>query len=478
MWHPRSLRDRKTQLLVLLGTCSIVCVLAFFWWIANLNATVTYATGSGEHPGLDTNRSMWVRILFADVTTASPLMVLSTFAFPLIVYVIVRKRQDLPGWLASGYPESWKDFLIWVGLAATLFGMLVALSAVGTDGTREQLTRLIAGTSTALVSSLVALVAAFSAHVLQAAMGKLELTAGAEDIGLDDSIVGLKDRVDQLDDSFRGLGNHVGELTLDIERLSVASDMILTTLFEPLNKLTPIIENLDSRVKSISDALSSLPASLSPLADHMSKIGSVLTKSKATQDEQLEELKGLRDIENQQLALLGEHAAAQHGQLADFRADVESAANQASRTRQEMLQVLRAVLDAEQRQLSLVEEYTPAEQKKSRQKQIEYLQLIRALSRTQMSLEEKMLERLGECCERLEHAECLVDLKESQAAACDHTQSILEICTTMSQAAVREREAMASGASGYLDACRNRSESGNGRGDAHLLSVPRTTGNS
>ena len=126
------------------------------WWVTNLVAAICYFWAYGENVPKAEEQALWFRFLTADLTTASPGMMLATFLFPISAIWYRRLGWSLPDWLSDGFPRHWTLFVIYLGLAATLFGMVVALSAVGTknmhsaERQQQQLTQLIAGTSTGI----------------------------------------------------------------------------------------------------------------------------------------------------------------------------------------------------------------------------------------------------------------------------------------------------------------------------------------
>jgi hypothetical protein len=158
----------RKQPFVLLVLCCVITASSFAVWVYNVCVTVHDPTGITGWGG------SW-RWLAADQTTLSPLMILLTFAIPLATWVYPRvyPGRAVPQWLVRGFGRPFYQFVLYAGLFGTLAGMILALSAVGASSTldkSQQLSQLIAGTATALISSLVALVAAAFAYVLQGVM--------------------------------------------------------------------------------------------------------------------------------------------------------------------------------------------------------------------------------------------------------------------------------------------------------------------
>jgi len=112
--------------------------------------------------------------LVVDLSTVSTLVPVLLFLFPLI-QAIRAKHGHLPvpatgnEWMP--YPPHFPYFLIMLGLFGTLYGLLIGLAGSGveefiahrptTNSISQSLTRLLAGTSTAIWSSLMGLTGAF-----------------------------------------------------------------------------------------------------------------------------------------------------------------------------------------------------------------------------------------------------------------------------------------------------------------------------
>jgi membrane protease YdiL (CAAX protease family) len=130
MSNERSVRIGRLG--TLRGFCVAAALVIAVWLVVNGVATFRYFAAYGESTASSEGQSLWYRFFTADLTTASPLMMLATFLFPLYAMRCRRKGRPLPDWLSDGFPRHWNLFVIYLGLAATLFGMVVALSAVGT----------------------------------------------------------------------------------------------------------------------------------------------------------------------------------------------------------------------------------------------------------------------------------------------------------------------------------------------------------
>lgn len=126
---------------------------------------------------LTANWFAWLSPLGADLSVVSTAVPVLLFAFPL--WHGWRRLQDLRhdpssvSHVVDPYPEHFPFFCIMLGLYGTLYGMMVGLSSSGisglaasaptSEGIRNALDRLLSGTATALLSSIVGMIGAFLA---------------------------------------------------------------------------------------------------------------------------------------------------------------------------------------------------------------------------------------------------------------------------------------------------------------------------
>lgn len=116
------------------------------------------------------------QILSADLSTVSTLIPLMILAFPLGQLIRLYLKRDSDPTLAQRlgpdpYPSHFGFFQVMLGLTGTLYGMYIGLDVSGVselagqsptaDSIRQSLDRLLGGTATALLSSLVGLIGAF-----------------------------------------------------------------------------------------------------------------------------------------------------------------------------------------------------------------------------------------------------------------------------------------------------------------------------
>ena len=155
-------------------------------------------------------------LLSADLSTVSTLIPVLMLLYPLVQAIRILRRQETdPGFVqqleATPYPPHFGFFMIMLGLTGTLYGMFIGLNVSGVaelagqaptpEAIRRSLDRLLGGTATALLSSLVGLIGAFfaSRSIIPAIFRRV---AG---ITSDDSPITLSETIDQLTCDLRGL---------------------------------------------------------------------------------------------------------------------------------------------------------------------------------------------------------------------------------------------------------------------------------
>jgi len=112
-----------------------------------------------------------LELLSSDFSTVSTLIPVLICLFPIVSLNKLQKNYNTEITETFPYPENFPFFLVMLGLAGTLYGLLIGLDSSGlsaldseTSGApeiRETIDRLLDGTATALLSSLVGIVGAF-----------------------------------------------------------------------------------------------------------------------------------------------------------------------------------------------------------------------------------------------------------------------------------------------------------------------------
>ena len=195
----------------------------------------------------------------ADLSTISTLVPVMMLAFPLVQGWRVLRAGDRAGAVvremqADPYPPHFAFFLVMLGLVGTLYGMLIGLqsSGVGSFGSggptpesvQVTLDRLIGGTATAILSSLVGIVGAFV--VARPVPWLFRRLTGVEQ-----------------EESRRTLTDTLDGLTRDLQALGSASRNLTSQLQPTL--LPDLLKRLDRVETGLQDAV----RHLAPLDGHL-----------------------------------------------------------------------------------------------------------------------------------------------------------------------------------------------------------------
>jgi hypothetical protein len=240
---------RRRSLLLLALVCFIPLPPVFLAWLVNVELAIrAFAPGWSCLQALMPRLFAALAAFGADLSTVSTGVPVLMLAYPLAQALRVARRLDTdPGFAhrleADPYPPHFGFFLVMLGLTGTLHGMLIGLDVSGVEGfaasapsasaIRGSLDRLLAGTATALLSSLVGLIGAFLAAKpipwlfrriagIEADESKRTITETVERLTEDlrglsqasrvfaarlrpESLGGLLDRLDRQEASFQGL---------------------------------------------------------------------------------------------------------------------------------------------------------------------------------------------------------------------------------------------------------------------------------
>lgn len=259
----------------------------------------------------------------ADLSTISTLVPVLLFAFPLVQ--AWRVRRALPRdpefamhLEADPYPPHFAFFLVMLGLVGTLYGMMIGLDLSGVsdlageplsqDAIRRSLDRLLGGTATALLSSLVGILGAFAAARPMAWLFR--------------RAAGL-----QPDALRRGLSETVSQLTGDLYALGAASRSF-TELLNPaaaqsvLDRMDAQSAALEALTRQVSGTHARLERLETVLADGVKALAEVASAMRGDLQRsalaaeaavgQLAELKGEAQSSNRELASARADAAARH----------------------------------------------------------------------------------------------------------------------------------------------------------------------
>lgn len=278
--------------------------------------------------------------LSADLSTISTLVPFLIFLFPLVQGWRVlragdRARQLLREMQADPYPPHFAFFLVMLGLVGTLYGMLIGLqssgvAAIGSTGLNQEsvqltLDRLIGGTATAILSSLVGIVGAFI--VARPVPWLFRQLTGVEQ-----------------EESRRTLTDTLAELTLDLQNLGAASRELTAQL--PQGSLQDFKAQLTRMENGISEGarhLAPLAGGLQQLQDRADKL--LLQTARLESLEQATREQAVRmDRLHEALQQMGTHAGRTNELL-------ERQLSEAREQQQALLQQLAATAAAAQESL-------------------------------------------------------------------------------------------------------------------------------
>lgn len=290
---------------LLVAVCVILLIPATAVWLVNLELALQAAGASCTFSEnlLPAGLYSLLTPFAADLSTISTLVPLLLLAFPAFMGIRIRvlAKYD-PGYLRrvvyDPYPPHFPFFLVMLGLTGTLYGLLIGLSVSGVEelgavvptagSIQGTIDRLMGGTATALLSSLLGLVGAFLAArpltwIFRRAAGITE------------------------EETQRTVVEVVASLTHDLQSLGHAS----REFSESLNV---------AAAEGINQQLAQIGNSLSLLADGMSESNTRLQKLLEVQERtagQMELMNHLRELER--LEKIENASAAASERLAETR---------------------------------------------------------------------------------------------------------------------------------------------------------------
>lgn len=312
---------RSLRLMATFAFCLVMVVPLLIVWLINLDVALravdsqlALAVRIGPQWLID-----WAESMAVDFSTVSTLVPLLMFLFPLIMSLrIISKQSSNPEYIHSlewdPYPPQFPFFLVMLGLTGTLYGLFIGLGVSGVaelgeataDTIRETIDRLLDGTATALLSSLVGLIGAFlAARPLTWIFRRVAGVPSAEDHQpLSETLAVLNRDLGELARSSREFSEHMRGFALEdvADELRAASGC--------LKELRADIGGLDSR-------LANLTAIDEKIADQLKALSAL---------ENLGELTRLQTIEEAQVGA-GESVVAIRGELAESRAQYRELAD-------------------------------------------------------------------------------------------------------------------------------------------------------
>ena len=173
---------RKGRLTILIFVCLVLLIPSIVAWIVNLELGLEVLTKNNEPTLLKSLIPGGIFSLFypfgADLSTVTTLVPVLVFLYPILkaLKIISAEGRDpskLKHMDPDPYPSQFVLFMVLLGLAGTLYGMWIGLRVSGVESLGEagatgsaivmSIKNLLAGISTAILSSLAGLVGAFIA---------------------------------------------------------------------------------------------------------------------------------------------------------------------------------------------------------------------------------------------------------------------------------------------------------------------------
>ena len=323
----------KTQLLfVLLLPLLGAAVVA---WLVNLEiALQTFIPGliiiSDLLPVGICQELVW---LSADLSTISTLVPVLLFLFPCLYSWRVlqagndfAQRQAIP---SDPYPLNFPYFLVMLGLAGTLYGLLIGLDVSGVknlgedgqtvDKIKDSLDQLLGGTATALLSSLLGLIGAFlAAKPLTWIFQWATELSDDENLSLTETIERLVGDMHSLGDASRAFGERLdGTSIQDVPNTLVEIKGELAGLKEELARANQRIEGLGESQKQGQEMLAPLQelGRLGNLESLLGRIGDAHEAGNKTDQKMLGSLETMHQDQLDQAKKLNEDFEGMAGSL-------------------------------------------------------------------------------------------------------------------------------------------------------------------
>lgn len=269
---------RNTSLRIFSLFLLILLIPSFLAWMVNLELALQIFV-----PGLNILERLLPSFVYdplayfaSDLSTISTLVPLLLLGFPFVMSRKVlaftdRVDDQLRHLVYDPYPPHFPFFLVMLGLAGTLYGLLIGLDVSGVEklGTemaspesiQATLDRLLAGTATALLSSLLGLAGAFLAArpftwLFHRAVG---MRQEEESGGLTDALHHLIQDLQSLGDASQRFGKQLSHTELE------AIPTTLRAIHEVLQTLGAGLTDANQKIQSLGDAQAASQAQLAPL---------------------------------------------------------------------------------------------------------------------------------------------------------------------------------------------------------------------
>ena len=305
---------RKNRLKILLVSGGILLVPAFFAWLVNVETGMRtlfpeWKLFESILPGFIYDSFL---IFADDLSTISTLIPLLLLIYPLwmgwkILKLKAEEEAELSKLEHDPYPDNFPFFLVMLGLAGTLYGLLIGLDVSGVksigdgadspDRIKNALDQLLGGTSTALLSSLVGLLGAFlAAKPMTAFFHWAACLPKVESAGLGETLEGLIEDMKSLSDSSREFSERLN--STNVQEVSTTLSEIRTEmagLRQELSYTNQIIQGLGEAQKAGQNMLGYLGqlGRLENLESLLERMGNAYLSASQSNDRALQSLQSM-----------------------------------------------------------------------------------------------------------------------------------------------------------------------------------------
>lgn len=378
------------RLALLLLVCGIGLLFTVSLWLVNLEIAIrVFAPGWQRLETLLPASWFSFGQLFAvDLSTISTLVPVLLFLFPLVQGWRVWRQQAhdsefVNNLEADPYPPHFAFFLVMLGLVGTLYGLMIGLDLSGVadlageplsqDAIRRSLDRLLGGTATALLSSLVGILGAFAAArpmawCFRRAIG---IKPDVRRRGLSETINRVTGELDELGKASRTFSRILNPETAEFmlaqfEAQSTALQSLSSQIHTSNQYLERLVTQIDNSAQATAKTFNGLQSALERTAMATESVDEKLTAlnrlTTAGNDDRstlmTETAEGNRQREtlltslseaNQQLSRLETTATQCNRELSEARADAEKQHEQVQQTTNAILNETKAGRDAFER---------------------------------------------------------------------------------------------------------------------------------
>lgn len=307
-------------LLVLTWICGVAIIPSVVLWLVNVQVAVQVFIPQVDlfERVLPTRWFVVAKWLSADLSSISTFVPLLLLSFPFVQGIRMlqlRKRQEVTDvdWEADPYPPHFAFFLVMLGLVGTLYGLMVGLDLSGVsdlageplsqDSIRQSLDRLLGGTATALLSSLVGILGAFAAArplawIFRRAAG---LHTEARRHSLSETVMHLTGELEALAAASRATTGLLSPATAEallgkLDRQCESTDLLCRHVEQLQLALQAIVQTLPDQ-QAVMDAVLAMQPDVSRTAAQTDAMRVALSSLSSSAEEQGDRLRAIAELD-------------------------------------------------------------------------------------------------------------------------------------------------------------------------------------